>query len=162
MRQIKAEPITVEAFAPYGSFCKMTEPSGHALCGEFHSFYPDRVTGSIVGNIAFSPITVKKNDMIVKAVEYHTSTWEGILPINDDMIIHVAPASGATPVPELTKAFLVPKGTMVKLNAAIWHLTPNPANEEMLYAMIILPECTYARDCPVIDLDEKDWVQIVK
>ena len=162
MRQIKAEKITVEGFAPFGSFCTMTEPTGYGLSGEVHTFYPDRVTGSVVGNIAFSPIVVKKNDMIIKQVEYHTSSWEGVLPINDDMIIQVAPASGGTPVPELAKAFLVPKGTMVKINAAIWHFLPNPANEDTLYAMIVLPECTYARDCPVVDLKEEDWYQIVK
>ena len=47
-----------------------------------------------------------------------------ILPLNDDMILHVAPASAGTPVPELTKAFIVPKGTLVKINTAIWHLAP--------------------------------------
>ena len=56
------------------------------------------------------------------------------------MIIHVAPASGGVPVPELAKAFIVPKGCMVKINAAIWHLCPLPLNNEELHAMIILPE----------------------
>jgi len=69
----------------------------------------------------------------------HTTTWEGIVALDDDMIIHVAPASAGTPVPELTKAFLVPKGYMVKINAAIWHLCPLPVNNDVLHAMIILP-----------------------
>ena len=80
--------------------------------------------------------------------------------IDDDMIIHVAPASAGTPVPELTRAFIVPKGTMVKINAAIWHLCPLPLNNEVLHAMIILPECTYANDCTVVDFEEKDWFRI--
>ena len=45
-----------------------------------------------------------------------------ILPLNDDMILHVAPASAGTPVGQLSKAFLVPKHTLVKINTAIWHL----------------------------------------
>lgn len=160
MRTIKAEKISIEGFAPFGSYCEMMNPSGLPLCGEFHKFYPDRVTGTMVGTMAFSPIVVKKNEMEIKQVEYHTSTWEGIMPINDDMIIHVSPASGNYPVVDETKAFIVPKGTMVKINAAIWHLAPLPANEEYLNAMIILPECTYARDCPVIDLKEEDCFKI--
>ena len=50
---------------------------------------------------------------------------------------------------------------MVKINAAIWHLCPLPANNELLHAMIILPECTYANDCTVVEFEEKDWFKIV-
>ena len=108
----------------------------------------------------FSPIAVRKDERIIKAAEYHTTTWEGIVALDDDMIIHVAPASGGVPVPELAKAFIVPKGCMVKINAAIWHLCPLPLNNEELHAMIILPECTYANDCTVVDFEEKDWFKI--
>ena len=79
-----------------------------------------------------------------------------ILPLNDDMIVHVAPASAGTPVPELTKAFIVPKGTLVKIHTAVWHLAPLPVHEEELQALIILPECTYANDCTVVDFKEED------
>ena len=161
MREIKATRITAADFAPYGTFCSMTEPEGYALQGEIHSFYPDRIFGSCVGSLGFSPIAVKKDDRVIKAAEYHTTTWEGIVALDDDMLIHVAPASGGTPVPELAKAFIVPKGTMVKLNAAIWHLCPMPVHNDVLHAMIILPECTYANDCTVVGFEEKDWFRIV-
>jgi len=36
-----------------------------------------------------------------------------------------------------------------------------PANNEVLHAMIILPECTYANDCTVVEFEEKDWFKIV-
>ena len=57
--------------------------------------------------------------------------------------------------------FLVPKGCMVKITAAIWHLCPLPANNEVLHAMIVLPECTYANDCTVVEFEEKDWFKII-
>ena len=98
MREVKAVKINAADFAPYGTFCSMT--------------------GTCVGTMAFSPIEVRKDERIVKMAEYHTTTWEGIVALDDDMLIHVAPASGGTPVPELAKAFLVPKGCMVKINAA--------------------------------------------
>ena len=99
--------------------------------------------------------------MIITQQEYHTTTWEMILPMNDDMILHVAPASAGTPVGDLAQAFLVPKHTLVKMNAAIWHLAPLPATQEQLAAMIILPECTYANDCTVVDLPEEQQFEIV-
>ena len=163
MKTVKVEKLTRESFAPFGTFYTMSSPDGYALCGELHSFYPDRVTADSNHRIGFSPITVKKPErMIITQQEYHTTTWEMILPLNDDMILHVAPASAGTIVTEYAKAFLVPKGTLVKMNAAIWHLAPLPANADSLTAMIILPECTYANDCTVVDLKEDEQFEIVK
>lgn len=157
MRTIKAKPLTHEAYAPYGTFYDMASPKGYSLNGELHRFFPDRMTESCTTRMAFSPILVKKPEVMkITQAEYHTTTPEMILPMNDDMIIHVAPASAGTPVPELTEAFLVPKGTLVKINAAIWHLAPLPVNEDELCAMIILPECTYANDCTVVDYPEEE------
>ena len=115
MRELKATKINAADFAPFGTFFSMTEPEGYPLQGEIHKFYPDRISGTCMGSIGFSPIAVHKDERIVKAAEYHTTTWEGIVALDDDMIIHVAPASAGAPVPELTRAFIVPKGTMVKI-----------------------------------------------
>ena len=162
MKTIKAVPISAEEFAPFGQFYKMDKPEGYALCGEIHKFYPDRINADSTHRIGYSPIVVKKPEkMIITQAEYHTTTWEMILPMDDDMILHVAPASAGTPVTDYAKAFIVPKHTLVKMNAAIWHLAPLPANNQELTAMIILPECTYANDCTVVDLDEAQQFQII-
>lgn len=162
MRIIQAEPLTQEAFAPFGQFYPMEAPAGYALCGEIHQFFPDRLTADSNHRVGYSPILVKKpKKMVITQQEYHTTTWEMILPLDDDMILHVAPASAGTPVTHLAKAFLVPKHTLVKMNAAIWHLAPLPASREQLTAMIILPECTYANDCTVVDLTPEQQFEIV-
>lgn len=162
MRTIKAVPISYENFAPYGQFYKMEQPQGHALCGEIHKFFPDRLTADSNHRVGYSPILVKKPDrMIITQQEYHTTTWEMIMPLDDDMILHVAPASAGTPVTEQAQAFIVPKHTLIKMNAAIWHLAPLPAAKEQLTALIILPECTYANDCTVVDLTEDQQFEIV-
>ena len=163
MKALKAVPITHEEFAPFGQFYVMDNPEGYALCGEIHKFFPDRVSADSIHRVGYSPIIVKKPEkMIITQQEYHTTTWEMILPLDDDMILHCAPASAGTPVTELAKAFVVPKHTLVKMNAAIWHLAPLPANNEQLTAMIILPECTYANDCTVVDLSEEQQFEIIK
>ena len=36
MREVKAIKINVADFAPYGTFCNMTEPEGYPLQGEIH------------------------------------------------------------------------------------------------------------------------------
>mgnify|MGYP003476168206 CR=1 FL=1 len=100
--------------------------------------------------------------MIITQQEYHTTTWEMIMPLNDDMILHVAEPSAGNPITDKTKAFLVPKNTMVKMNACVWHLAPLPLNDESLTALIVLPECTYMNDCIVVDLKEDEQFIIEK
>ena len=163
MKTVKVQPLSKEAFSPFGSYYDMEKPEGYALCGELHLFFPDRVTTYTQAPMAFSPILVKKPaQMLITQAEYHTTTAELILPLNDDMILHVAPPSAGKPLPEYTKAFLVPKHTLVKMNACVWHLAPLPATADELSAMIILPECTYMNDCTVVDFKEDEMFVIEK
>lgn len=163
MKEIKAIPLTHNDFAPFGQFYQMDKPDGYPLCGEIHKFFPDRIIADSNHRVGFSPIVVKRPDkMIITQQEYHTTTWEMILPLDDDMLLHVAPPSAGTPVTQFGKVFLVPKHTLVKMNAGVWHLAPLPANNDLLTAMIILPECTYANDCTVVDLPEEQQFEIVK
>ena len=161
MLNIKAEKLTKEAFSLYGEYYEMTNPNGYSLNGELHCFYPDRVTASQGANVGYSPIIVKKPDeMVITQLEYHTTTSEMILPLNDDMIIHVSEPSAGKPITNLTKAFIVPKNTLIKLKACVWHLAPLPKAEDKLYAMIILPECTYINDCTVVDLKQDEIFKV--
>ena len=163
MKTIKAQPITHENFAPFGQFYNYATPEGYALCGELHQFFPDRLVADANTRVGYSPIIVKKPErMIITQQEYHTTTWEMIMPLDDDMILHCAPASAGAIVTDHAQAFIVPKNTLVKMNAAIWHLAPLPANNDALTAMIILPECTYANDCTVVDIPENQQFEIVK
>ena len=42
MKEITAVKINPTDFAPFGTYCSMTEPEGYPLQGEIHKFYPDR------------------------------------------------------------------------------------------------------------------------
>ena len=64
----------------------MEQPEGYAFCGELHRFFPDRLTASADHNVGYSPILVKKpQDYVITQQEYHTTTWEMVLPLTDDM-----------------------------------------------------------------------------
>lgn len=159
MRTIKAKPLTKEAFEPYGSYFDMLHPTGNNLGVFYHDHVLFPVSGSMP--VGFSTLVSEKTEpMIIKASEYHNSTSEGMMPLDDDMILYVAPPS-AKPVPELTEAFIVPKGTFVKINTGVWHLAPLPVKENEIHIMIVLPERIYFNDCTVIDYDEKDYMQII-
>ena len=161
MITIKAKPITNDNFRPYGAFASMLNPAGNCFPGDA-TFYPDQVALCAQGQITFSPLTVKKPEcMIVSQAEYHNYTGEGVFVIDDDAIIHVAPPSNHVIVPEKTEAFIVPRGTLVKLNAGVWHLAALPVHNELLHVMIVLPERVYANDCIVCDYPEDRQFEIV-
>lgn len=158
MNKIKAKPISIESFAPYGSFTSILNPVGNHL----GDFYHDQVILPVSGDVpvAFSPLRIPKpKKMIVAAAEYHDTTGEGIVIMDDDAVIHVAPPS-KEPTPELTEAFIVPKGTLVKLNTAVWHMGAIPINKEVLHVLIILPERIYKADCTVVEYEPKLQLEI--
>lgn len=158
MRKIKAQKLSVDAFNRFGSFTDLLHPEGHDLGG----FYPDRVLFPVKFNapVGFSPLVVHKRDaMVVDSVEYHDHTGEIILPLDTDIVIHVAPASNKL-IPEKTEAFIVPKGTLVRLNAGVYHLCPFSIEKETGHVLIALPERTYKTDCVVSAYQENEQLEI--
>ena len=51
MKEITAVKINPTDFAPFGTYCSMTEPEGYPLQGEIHKFYPDRISGTCMGSM---------------------------------------------------------------------------------------------------------------
>lgn len=164
MRKLQAKPLTIEGFRPYGEYANMLNPAGNCFDSGNSAFYPDQVTLSVSGReqIAFSPLTAKKADkMIITKAEYHNWTGEGIMFLDDDAVMHVAAPSNHNIVPEKTEAFIVPKGTLIKLNTGVWHLTPFPLHNDVLHLMIIMPERVYANDCIIKDFPENEYIEII-
>lgn len=160
MRTIQAKPITVENFKAFGDFTDLFNPEGYSL----GDFYQDRVLMHASGNmqIAFSPLLIRKPEkMIIEKAEFHNTTLEGILCLDDDVIIHVAPASQEEPIPEMTEAFIVPKGTFVCLKTGTWHLSAIPLHQELAHVLIVLPERIYHNDCMVVNYPEDQHIEIV-
>jgi ureidoglycolate lyase len=106
-----------------------------------------------------STCRVLKRPTVVDYTEYHNTTAEGILPLDSDILIHVAPATpvGDVPVKDI-EIFKVPKGTFVSLNPGVWHHAPFAYKADVANVLIVLPERTYATDCYVTKLSKKDQV----
>ena len=159
MRTIQAQPLTLEAFRAYGEFYNLLEPSGHHM----GTFYHDHVLSAVSGNapIAYSAYVVEKPErMIVREAEYHNDTSELILPLDGDIVTYVAAPSKALE-PENTVAFVIPKGTIVRLNAGVWHKDSFAIDQAQVHTLIVLPERTYMRDCVVLPYAEEDQIEIV-
>lgn len=158
MKTILAQKLSKEAFEPFGAYCDFLNPQGLNLGG----FYPDRIQFPVAKSVpvGFSPLTVRKPERyVVTTAEYHNDTGEILLPIDGDVIIHVAPASNAK-VPELTEAFIVPAGTVVQLWTGVWHYSPFAIDKPVVNCLIALPNRTYMNDCVCINYDESEQIEI--
>ena len=163
MRKEKVKELTLESFAKYGSFANMVNPQAEKLGTEPIEFYRDMAQLDLgCRTIAsFSTCRVCKRPPIVDVTEFHNGTGEGILPLDADILIHVGPATPVGEVPlDRIEIFRVPKGTFVSLNPGVWHHAPFAHNADVANVLIVLPERTYAIDCHVTEIPEKDRVEI--
>jgi ureidoglycolate lyase len=164
MRTVKVEELSAEAFLPFGFYADMIDPRAERIGDPPVEFYRDMVQQDLGGaSIAsFSNCRVEQREPVIDVTEYHTAVGEGILPLDGDVLIHVAPATPpgeAAPVGKM-RVFRVPQGTLVVLRPAIWHHAPFTLSGDPVNTLIVLPERTYANDCIVQELEEADKIHI--
>jgi ureidoglycolate lyase len=165
MRTVKIEALSVEGFLPFGFYAQQINPKAEAIGAPPVEFFRDMVQLDLGGAAiaSFSTCRVEKRAPIIDVAEYHSVTGEGILPLDADALIHVAPATpnGNEPPLDKFRVFRIPKGTMVALRPGVWHHAPFTLNDAPANVLIVLPERTYANDCYVVPLAEADQIKIV-
>ena len=152
--KIKVGELTLDSFAPYGSYIFPNE------CDKKDSvinFYPDMLTG--ISEFSFTPsisvLGFSKRDFVIDVTESHDHTEEIFGGYNVDVLFHVAAYNNATPNPDDFKVFRLPKGGFVRVKRKIWHHAPFTATGERATGIVILPPFTYTHDCFVVELKEK-------
>ncbi len=117
MRTIRITELSTEAFLPFGSYANLIDPDSEKIGAVPVEFYRDMVRQDLgSARIAsFSTCRVEPRERVIDVTEMHSATGEGILPLDNDVLIHVAPASPtgeAVPLDKM-RVFRVPRGTMV-------------------------------------------------
>lgn len=162
MRKLRAETLRLERFAKYGTFCRMLDPEAERLGPPPVEFYRDLVHVNLGrGTPCFSVTRVSPRPMVAEKFEYHSYTGEAFMPLDNDILIHVAPAGKSDPVPyDKIEAFRVPKGTMVMIDPGVWHAAPFACGGQIAHVLVMLPERTYANDCTVVLFPEEEKLQL--
>lgn len=153
MRTLKVQQLSLEKFAKYGSYAQMLSPTGNFIGKNPVEFYRDMVVATLPGGTSGVSVTkVYPRDLVIGIAEYHDHTGEIMMPLDGDVLIHVAPASphGVVPYDEF-EVFRVPMGTSVVLRPGVWHHAPFCIADKPVNNLVILPERTYANDCTAID-----------
>ena len=163
MHKVKVKKLTGDDFGISGSYADMLNPSGYSFGEQPVLFFRDMLQQNLGNstNASFSLCAVYKRPLIIDCSEYHNYCSEAIMPLDGDILMHVAPAvpDDQPPVDQI-EVFHVPKGTMVVINPGVWHQAAFPFNCESVNILCILPERTYAIDCHLRELPEDNQVEI--
>jgi ureidoglycolate lyase len=163
MRKIKIKELDRDSFDVYGTYQHMINPKTEKIGEVPIEFFRDMVQLNLgsVPTASISVCRVHKRPFVINTVEYHNGNSEGILPLDGDVIIHVAPATPPDKVPlDRFEAFRVPVGTFVALRAGVWHHAAFALESDVVNVLIVLPERTYAMDCAVLEIPEKEQIEI--
>lgn len=160
MIKIKAKPLTPEGFRKYGVYQDLLDDSSMGRNSVNPAgFFPDLIELNF-GTTTLPSVcccSVKKQERnVIRSMEAHQYTCEGLLPIDGDVIIFVGtlPPTGLTV--ETLEAFIIPRGTFVKLNPLIVHGTQYCIDAERTHILCMLPERTYRNDKIGRILDNED------
>ncbi|MCP4402790.1 MAG: ureidoglycolate hydrolase [bacterium] len=163
MRTVQVQELQIETFLPFGFYADMIDPDSEKIGAPPIEFFRDMLQQELgnAGRVSFSTCRVEARELIIDVSEYHSTAGEGILPLDNDVLIHVAPATPDAQCP-LNKiaVFRVPQGTMVVLRPGVWHHAPFTTDGRPANTFIVLPERLYANDCHVFELETQDRIKI--
>ena len=165
MRTVQVQELQLETFLPFGFYANMIDPDTETIGAPPIEFCRDMLQLDLggAGHVSFSTCRVEPRDLMIDVSEYHSSAGEGVLPLDNEVLMHVAPATPPGEVPyDKFEVFRVPQGTMVVLRPGVWHHGPLSTNGKPANMLIALPERLYANDCHVVEFEEQDRIKIVE
>ncbi len=137
-REIKAEPLTAEAFAPFGDVLDTAGAPdkiiNQGLCGRYH----DRATLDFAdGRAGVSLFKAEPRALpySLDLVERHPDGSQCFVPMSmDGFLVIVAPDEGGRP--GTPRAFLTAPGQAVNFHRGTWHGVLTPLAAPGLFAVI--------------------------
>lgn len=136
---IVAQPLTAEAFAPFGDVLDVSgDPDkiiNQGFCGRYHDraemdFGPD-------GRAGISLFKAKPREIpyVLDLMERHPDGSQAFLPMSmDPFLIIVAPDNGGTPGTPV--AFVSQPGQGINFHRNVWHGVLTPLHEPGLFAVV--------------------------
>jgi ureidoglycolate lyase len=152
MREIAWKKLDAAGFAKYGTFTTMIDPVAPKLGAEPIEFFRDMAQAGLgaVPTASYGVCRVLKRPFVMDVSEYHDTCCETVLPLDGDVLMHVAPAVPEKEFPfAQAEVFLVPRGTLVVLRPGVWHHAPYAWKCDRVNCLVALPERTYVNDCKV-------------
>ncbi|MSO53868.1 MAG: ureidoglycolate lyase [Rhodospirillales bacterium] len=155
-RWLTVEPLTAQAFAPFGEVIEIPETGGiDANAGtavrfdDFTKLELDRDGGHAV--LSVFRVTPARLPFACRSLERHPLSTQAFMPLSERrFLVIVAPAGGDAPDPAQIRAFLTNGRQGVNYRRAVWHhpvLALDTATD-----FVVLGRSVDERDCDVVAL----------
>lgn len=133
MNTLKSQPLTAEAFAPYGWMLGKSfpgSPGGPAYSNPATDFWREHLFESGAGGEPEILWVNYRNSGPVSQLEVHTHTQQAIVPLTGP-IVHIVACSLPDGTPDLATlaAFSVSPGVGLCMAQGCWHATRVPATQ---------------------------------
>ncbi|MFN4010058.1 MAG: ureidoglycolate lyase [Pannonibacter sp.] len=139
MRQVMAQPLTAEAFSPYGDVLDTTgDPDrliNQGLCGRYHD--RARLDFGADGRAGISLFKAEPRALPYQLdmVERHPDGSQAFIPMSlTSFLVIVAPDNNGEPSTPL--AFLTRPGQAINLHRGTWHGVLTPLDAPGLFAVV--------------------------
>ncbi|MEY8099256.1 ureidoglycolate lyase [Falsihalocynthiibacter sp. S25ZX9] len=135
---IKVQPLTAEAFAPYGDILDASGAPDKLInqgrCGRYHDKAQLDFSDGKAG------ISIFKGEketlpLALKMLERHPEGSQAFVPMSADPFLVVV-ARDAGGVPKDPRAFLTQAGEAINLHRGTWHGVLTPLSEPGLFAVV--------------------------
>ena len=137
-RIIKVEPLTAEAFAPFGDLIEATGEADKIInqgkCGRFHDLATMDFNGGRAG-ISLFHSKIEAFPVAIHMVERHPDGSQAFIPMSmAGFLVVVAPDEAGTP--GRPRAFVTQPGQAINFHRGTWHGVLCPLSEPGLFAVI--------------------------
>ena len=166
MKKIRFKELSFESFMKYGSFTDLKTPKETNFGNKEVCFYPDLLQQNL-GNsktASFSVCHIVKSDhVIIKSSEFHNFCNETIMPLNGDILMHIAPVTDKEVLQtNKIEVFRIPALTLVTVRPGVWHHIPFTYCCDSADIMVVLPERTYINDCHLYMIPEGEFIEVIQ
>lgn len=145
---VKAEPVSAEAFAPFGHLLTGPGPKNKTeFSGKLQILAPDAKPSLIVVGLTAATLPSE-----ITFLERHPYSSQTFMPLDvDSYLVCVAPSGGGG-MPDLSalKAFIVGGHSGLSYNAGVWHHAMVALRREATFSVLMW---TCGRDTEFADFD---------
>ena len=140
--KVKVQPLTADAFAPFGQILSLPTKSPTAVVDGGLAYWADLIVlPGTHGPVAVGYSHIVKRPFTQDHMERHMATSEYLQPARGNMIVLVGPPMfpdepGRLPPLDTFAAFLVEEGQAVALSPGTWHYAPFAADKPIGVSVI--------------------------
>jgi ureidoglycolate lyase len=150
---ITVEPLTADAFAPFGRVVDSPERESDASGPGWRWWAETELLPAAERAYGLGYLELDPGPTSFDWAERHERTEELVVALRGDSLLYVGPAADDDPVPDHFRIFRIRPGQAALMNRRVWHGAPL-AGDTPAAALVVLLEGTGREDVRVVRFED--------